>query len=203
MDALNAGDHHLVTQLATVGDVVDAGSGTDTIVLTATSSALNAASNAQLVNVEAVSAAGAATDLASTGAGRSGWLRSSPVSSTATLAPSPRAFGHAAGDRVLVDTGDRRTRDAFRRYLTDFPRLQEAPPATLDLWERYLVYGIAFGIAERVLQGAQLHLAGVALGDHILLALDRRAQSGDDLEVPDQPGRDVKFRLEAHDVFRR
>ena len=48
--------------------------------------------------------------------------------------------------------------EAFRRYLTDFPRLQEAPPATLELWERYLVYGIAFGIAERVLQGAQLHM---------------------------------------------
>ena len=48
--------------------------------------------------------------------------------------------------------------DAFRRYLTDFPRLQEAPPATLELWERFLVYGIAFGIAERVLQGAQLHM---------------------------------------------
>src|SRR4029453_10767672 len=45
--------------------------------------------------------------------------------------------------------------EAFRRYLSDFPRLQEAPPATLELWERYLVYGIAFGIAERVLQGAQ------------------------------------------------
>ena len=41
---------------------------------------------------------------------------------------------------------------AFRRYLTDFPRLAEAPPATLALWERYLVYGIAFGIADRVLQ---------------------------------------------------
>ncbi len=48
--------------------------------------------------------------------------------------------------------------DAFRRYLSDFPRLQEAPPATLELWERFLVYGIAFGIAERVLQGAQLHM---------------------------------------------
>jgi len=41
--------------------------------------------------------------------------------------------------------------EAFRRYLTDFPRLQEAPPATLALWERLLVYGIAFGIADRVL----------------------------------------------------
>ena len=48
--------------------------------------------------------------------------------------------------------------DAFRRYLTDFPRLHEAPPATLELWERYLVYGIAFGIAERVLQGAHIHM---------------------------------------------
>ena len=48
--------------------------------------------------------------------------------------------------------------EAFRRYLTDFPRLKEAPPATLELWERYLVYGIAFGIAERVLQGAHLHM---------------------------------------------
>ena len=48
--------------------------------------------------------------------------------------------------------------EAFRRYLTDFPRLAEAPPATLELWERFLVYGIAFGIAERVLQGAQLHM---------------------------------------------
>ena len=46
--------------------------------------------------------------------------------------------------------------EAFRRYLTDFPRLHEAPPASLELWERYLVYGIAFGIAERVLQAAHL-----------------------------------------------
>ena len=48
--------------------------------------------------------------------------------------------------------------EAFRRYLTDFPRLHEAAPTTLELWERYLVYGIAFGIAERVLQGAHLHM---------------------------------------------
>src|SRR6266508_4534348 len=48
--------------------------------------------------------------------------------------------------------------EAFRRYLTDFPRLDIAPPASLELWERLLVYGIAFGIAERVLQGAHLHM---------------------------------------------
>ena len=75
--------------------------------------------------------------------------------------------------------------EAFRRYLTDFPRLQEAPPATLELWERYLVYGIAFGIAERVLQGAHLlmpealHNQSYALLDHP----DRRPRLG-----PDRPG---------------
>ncbi|MBD0339120.1 MAG: DUF2207 domain-containing protein [Thermoleophilia bacterium] len=47
---------------------------------------------------------------------------------------------------------------AFRRFLADFPRLEEAPPASLELWERYLVYGIAFGLAERVLRAAQLHM---------------------------------------------
>ena len=48
--------------------------------------------------------------------------------------------------------------DAFRRYLTDFPRLGEAPPASLALWERFLVYGIAFGIADRVLHAAHLYM---------------------------------------------
>jgi uncharacterized membrane protein len=40
--------------------------------------------------------------------------------------------------------------EAFRRYLTDFPRLDIAPPASLELWERLLVYGIAFGTARKV-----------------------------------------------------
>jgi len=47
---------------------------------------------------------------------------------------------------------------AFRRYLNDFPRLDLAPPASLELWERLLVYGIAFGLAEQVLRAAQLHM---------------------------------------------
>jgi len=48
--------------------------------------------------------------------------------------------------------------EAFRRYLHDFPRLEDAPAATLGLWESYLVYGIAFGIAEQVLKGAHLYM---------------------------------------------
>jgi len=45
---------------------------------------------------------------------------------------------------------------AFRRYLTDFSRMEEAPPASLALWEQFLVYGIALGVAEQVLDAARL-----------------------------------------------
>ena len=37
---------------------------------------------------------------------------------------------------------------AFLRYLNDFSRMQEAPPASLALWEQFLVYGVALGVAE-------------------------------------------------------
>jgi uncharacterized membrane protein len=46
---------------------------------------------------------------------------------------------------------------AFRRYLTDFPRLGEAPAASIELWERHLVYAIAFGLARRVLAAAAVY----------------------------------------------
>jgi uncharacterized membrane protein len=46
---------------------------------------------------------------------------------------------------------------AFRRYLSNFSRLEESPPASLALWEQFLVYGIALGVAEQVLQAARLH----------------------------------------------
>ncbi len=48
--------------------------------------------------------------------------------------------------------------EGFRRYLRDFPRLGEKPADSLPLWERYLIYGIAFGLADRVLAAARLHL---------------------------------------------
>ncbi|MDH3517530.1 MAG: DUF2207 domain-containing protein, partial [Acidimicrobiia bacterium] len=45
---------------------------------------------------------------------------------------------------------------AFKRYLADFSRLEEAPVISLDLWDRFLVYAIAFGVAEEVLEHARL-----------------------------------------------
>ena len=52
--------------------------------------------------------------------------------------------------------------EGFRRYLDDFPRLAEKPADTLPLWERYLIYGIAFGIAERVLEAAKVSFPAIA-----------------------------------------
>jgi uncharacterized membrane protein len=45
---------------------------------------------------------------------------------------------------------------AFRRYLTDFSRMEESPPASLALWEQFLVYGIALGVAEQVIEAVRL-----------------------------------------------
>ncbi len=45
---------------------------------------------------------------------------------------------------------------AFKRYLEDFSHLEEAPPISLVLWENYLVYGIALGVADDVLEAARL-----------------------------------------------
>jgi uncharacterized membrane protein len=52
--------------------------------------------------------------------------------------------------------------EAFRRYLNDFPRLADKPADTLPLWESYLVYGISFGIAERVLEAAKVDFPAIS-----------------------------------------
>jgi uncharacterized membrane protein YgcG len=52
--------------------------------------------------------------------------------------------------------------EAFRRYLNDFPRLADKPADTLPLWESYLVYGISFGIAERVLAAAKIDFPAIS-----------------------------------------
>jgi uncharacterized membrane protein len=79
-----------------------------------------------------------------------------------------RVFGHADSSlgSVLHRMWVRRTPkgallharwQAFRRYLSDFSRMEESPPASLALWEQFLVYGIALGVAEQVLEAARLH----------------------------------------------
>jgi uncharacterized membrane protein len=45
---------------------------------------------------------------------------------------------------------------AFERWTEDFPRLSDDPPATLELWKRILVYGVAFGTAERMIASGRI-----------------------------------------------
>jgi uncharacterized membrane protein len=59
--------------------------------------------------------------------------------------------------RTLDGQLEARRWEAFCRYLTDFPRLHDVPAASLPLWETYLVYAIAFGLARRILAGAELY----------------------------------------------
>ena len=82
--------------------------------------------------------------------------------------------------------------EAFRRYLTDFPRLREAPAASLELWEQHLVYAIAFGRAERVLEGAALYRLEMLSGSPMFWL---------GLETPGTDGRgDVYSQLGAETV---
>ena len=64
--------------------------------------------------------------------------------------------------RVPQAQADAERWEAFHDYLRDFPRLDEKPADTIVLWERYLVYGIAFGLADRVMAAAKVGFPAVA-----------------------------------------
>lgn len=51
---------------------------------------------------------------------------------------------------------------AFRKFLTDFSRLDEAPPASIQIWEHYLVYAVALGVAKEVMAQLKVVLPQVA-----------------------------------------
>ncbi len=43
--------------------------------------------------------------------------------------------------------------NGLRRFLEDFSRLEDAPVGHLILWERYLVYAVALGVSDELVQG--------------------------------------------------
>jgi uncharacterized membrane protein len=45
---------------------------------------------------------------------------------------------------------------SFERWTHDFPRLDDDPPATLKLWKRILIYGVAFGTADRMIKSGRI-----------------------------------------------
>jgi len=44
----------------------------------------------------------------------------------------------------------------FEKYITDFSLLREHPPTSIVIWEHYLVYATALGVAERVIENMKL-----------------------------------------------
>ena len=46
--------------------------------------------------------------------------------------------------------------NAFAQWTKDFPRLSDDPPATLKLWRRIIVYGVAFGTADRLIGSGRI-----------------------------------------------
>ena len=65
-------------------------------------------------------------------------------------------LGLALGSRVIRRRG-REAADAFhrweafRRYLVDFSTLKEHPAPSVILWEKYLIYAVSLGVADRVI----------------------------------------------------
>lgn len=59
--------------------------------------------------------------------------------------------------RLAPEFGERVSRwAAFERWTEDFPRLKDDPPATLDLWKKILIFGVAFGTAERMIESGRI-----------------------------------------------
>ena len=68
---------------------------------------------------------------------------------------------------VLIPTLKRRTQSwarenelwkALRKFLDDFSEFREVPPQALKLWEHYLVFGVLFGNAKKILKALPLIL---------------------------------------------
>jgi uncharacterized membrane protein len=59
--------------------------------------------------------------------------------------------------RVDLQHSDRVAKwKAFEHWTEDFPRLKDDPPQTLELWKRILVYGVAFGTADRMIESGRI-----------------------------------------------
>jgi len=59
--------------------------------------------------------------------------------------------------RMVPEHGARSARwQSFARWTEDFPRLDDDPPATLELWKRILVFGVAFGTADRMIASGRI-----------------------------------------------
>jgi len=47
---------------------------------------------------------------------------------------------------------------AFKRFISDYSLMKEAPPVLLQIWDRYLVYAVALGVAEKLLRNLKIYV---------------------------------------------
>ena len=75
------------------------------------------------------------------------------VSGVAQIAASPllRRRTHAGRQRLAEWK-------AFEHFLRDFSQLEEAPVASMVIWERYLVYAVALGVTAEVARALEAHI---------------------------------------------
>lgn len=50
----------------------------------------------------------------------------------------------------------------LKKFLSDFSQLKNMPPESLILWEKYLIYGISLGIADKVISNMKILLPEVS-----------------------------------------
>ncbi len=58
----------------------------------------------------------------------------------------------------------------FRRTLTDYTRMRDAPPDFFMLWDRYYAYAAALGVAERFLRTLQRAAPAAGVDQHAMIA---------------------------------
>ena len=77
----------------------------------------------------------------------------------------------AAGLGLLLPTLRKRTdvgtehnaqAKSLKKYLEDFSNLKDAPVESLIIWERFLVYGVALGVASHVMNGLSIRMPTMA-----------------------------------------
>jgi uncharacterized membrane protein len=45
---------------------------------------------------------------------------------------------------------------AFKRFMSDFSAMKDAGPSLIPLWEHYLVYAVALGVADKLINNLKL-----------------------------------------------
>jgi uncharacterized membrane protein len=78
----------------------------------------------------------------------------------------------AAGSILVVNRTQRGADEkakaqALKAYLKDFSNLEEAPVGHLVLWDRFLVYAVALGVADELLDGLRVRLPNLADDPHL------------------------------------